>query len=185
MKSIRCSFCNKDCDFFEYNKESIKRHLMKNDLRIFDLIIYFEYLSPNTSSNLSDTIDEKLSEKVINEMLSCAFKNNNNYAFVTSRITEELLSKYFLNGEKIHSSCERFVCNVSSRDNKNKLTALLRHIRNSIAHGRYYITKRGSYYKFLFEDVNDKNITFMMCINHSTLRKWKNILISNINNNTK
>ena len=158
---------------------------MKNDLRIFDLIIYFEYLSPNTSSNLSDKIDEKLSEKVINEMLYCAFKKNNNYAFVTTSITEELLSKYSLNGENIHSSCKRFVCNVSSKDNKNKLTALLRHIRNSIAHGRYYIIKSGSYYKFLFEDANDKNITFRMCINHSTLRKWKNILISNINNNPK
>ena len=151
MKSIRCSFCNKRCDVFECNKESIKRHLMKNDLRIFDLIIYFEYLSPNTSSNLSDKIDEKLSEKIINEMLSCAFKNYNNYAFVTTSITEKLLSKYFLNGDKIHSSCERFVCNVSPKYNKNKLTALLRHIRNSIAHGRYYIIKSRSYYKFLFD----------------------------------
>ena len=185
MKNIRCSFCDKPCDVFELSKESVKNHLINNDSKFFDLIIYFEYLTPNTSSILSETIDDKLSENILNEILSCGFKQNNNYEFVNTSITEELLSTYSLNGDDIYSSCKRFVCNVSSYDKKNKLSALLRHIRNSIAHGRYYILKSGSYYKFLFEDKYNKKTTFRMCINHSTLRKWKNILIDNMKDNQK
>lgn len=186
MKEIKCTFCKKKCDAFDRSKESIKKHLLNNDSSIFDLIVFFEYLSPNTSSNLSNKIDETLSEKVLAEMLNCAFQKDNNYIFVSTSITDEVLSKYSLNNQYMYSSCKRFVCNVCPKDNNVKLTALLRHIRNSIAHGRYCIIKSGSYYKFLFEDVGkNQNITFRMVINHSTLRKWKNILIDNMNNNKK
>lgn len=185
MRRRNCSFCKKPCDIFDHSKESVKKHLINNDSKIFDLLIYFEYLAPNTSSFLSKKIGDKLSENILNEMLSCGFKQNNNYEFVNTSITEELLSTYSLNGDNIHFSCKRFVCYVKPKYEKNKLSALLRHIRNSIAHGRYYILKSGSYYKFLFEDRKDNNITFRMCINHSILRKWKNILIDNMNNNQK
>lgn len=180
-----CSSCKNKCDAFDSSKESIKKHLMVKDSRIFDLIIFFEYFSPNTSSNLSDRLDGKMSDKVLGKMLNCAFKKDKNYTFTSTGITKETLSEYSLNGEDIYSSCKRLVCNVAPKDNSNKLTALLRHIRNSIAHGRYFVLKSGSYYKFLFEDGNDKNITFRMCINHSTLRKWKEILISSINGDLK
>lgn len=51
------------------------------------------------------------------------------------------------------------------------------HIRNSIAHGRVYIIKNKRYYKFLFEDFHPQiGISARIIVNHSILKKWKNII---------
>lgn len=174
-----CLTCKKNCVKFDRSKKVIKAQLPSYESKIYNLIIFFEYLTPNTSSALSYLIDLDKSEEILEEMLKSGFSKDKSYYFTSGKLTDILLQDHSLNGDFIHSTCKRFVCNISPKDSKNKLTALLRHIRNSIAHARYSIIKGGSYFKFLFEDQTEKgNITFRMVINHSTLKKWKEILKS-------
>ncbi len=178
MKKTQCDKCKKNCENFETGKDSVKSILEKNDSKIYDLIIFFEYLSPNTSSYLSSKLDLETSEQVLNEMFKKGFEFGKNYCFFVKSISDDDLKKYGLYDGNFKSYCKRFVCSVAPGDKKNNLTALMRHIRNSIAHGRYSIIKGHNYYRFFFEDKNAKeNVTFRMVINHANLRKWKSILI--------
>ncbi len=175
----KCSNCKKRCEKFDNSKSAIRTYLLSNDSAVHDLIIFYEYLSPNTSSDLSFPIDLETSTRLLEEMLKIGFRKDKTFSFVSGKITDDDLGKFSLNGTDINSSCKRFVCRVCSSDRKNALTALLRHVRNSIAHARYSIIRGGNYYKFLFEDRDgEKDITFKMVINHSTLKKWKEILMS-------
>ncbi len=180
----KCDRREKQCEVFDKSKEAIRKQLASsNDTSLYELIIFFEYFSPNTSSNLSYVIDAAKSEAILSEMLKKGFALNKNYVFTTDSLDETLLEKYSLNGALIESSCKRFVCNVCPKDKKNNLTSLMRHIRNSIAHGRYAIIRGGNYYKLFFEDVNRNNgVTFRMVTNHSTLKKWKEMFISDETN---
>ena len=177
MKNIQCNFCKKKCFAFDKSHELVRQHLILNDSSIHNLIIFYEYLSPNTSSVLSKTLRLEESKLLLERMLKNGFEGDKNYIFTNDPLSQDLLKKMSLDGDLTKSSCKRFISNVCPRDKKNQLTSLMRHIRNSIAHGRYFIIKGGNYYKFLFEDTNEKdNVTFKMVINHSTLKKWKDIL---------
>lgn len=179
MKNIQCDFCKKECCVFDKSHELVRQHLILNDSSIHNLIIFYEYLSPNTSSNLSKTLSLEESDLLLEKMLKKDFEVDKNYIFTANPLSQDLLKKMSLDGDLTKSSCKRFISNVCPKDKKNNLTSLMRHIRNSIAHGRYFIIKGGNYYKFLFEDVNEKdNVTFRMVINHSTLKKWKDILMN-------
>ena len=56
------------------------------------------------------------------------------------------------------------------------LDCILRHIRNSIAHGRVYYRKDRNRIHFVFEDCNKKNLTARIVCIKSDLEFWKKVL---------
>ncbi len=142
-----CNNCKHKCDKFYIDKSNTKDVLISHDNVLSDLLVFFEYLAPNTSSALSPSVKSEKCNLILSEMLK-NMKNGKDYIFCES--AEDFLSEYNLDDMNAFSKCKRFVCSV--KRNQNKLTSLLRHIRNSIAHGRFYIIKTGNYYKILLED---------------------------------
>ena len=72
-------------------------------------------------------------------------------------------------------------------NNESELTALLRHIRNSLAHGYVYIwnkRQKGSYILFVDYEKKQKNkpqkITAKILVSMSILERWKAILENEI-----
>ena len=117
-------------------------------------------------------------EKVLKQML----KGNEDFHFCRQNSnTEEELSAVALNGVRVCICCKRFMCKrttqYAKRDttrNETDLECLLRHLRNSIAHGHVYVNQGGTYNSILFEDENKKhNITARIMCCQADLRKWR------------
>lgn len=175
MNCSKCININK-CHEFSLSKEHLIEGISRYRPTIYDLLVFFLYLSPNTSSNLSMTLCEEKSEETLEIMLK-EFKRKNSFQFTSNSLKTDLLREYSLSDDLLHSKCKRFICNVASKDGQNRLSSLMRHLRNSIAHGHFSIIQGGTYYRLFFEDKSKKGkITFRMVINHSTLKEWKIIL---------
>ena len=171
---MNCVNCKIKCDIFSRKKQDTINMLLNIEKNISDLLFFFQYLSPNISSNLSLKINKKQSEKILALMLS-NWKEKE-YKFIDN-LEEDTIG--ILNLENIYSKCKRIVC-VKNKTESN-FTCLMRHIRNSIAHGRIYIIKNNTYYKLLFEDFDrNSEISARIIINHAILKKWKNIIIEEI-----
>ena len=58
------------CALFSKDKKDTINMLLNSEKNISDLLFFFQYLSPNTSSNLSLKINKKQSDKILSLMLS-------------------------------------------------------------------------------------------------------------------
>ena len=152
------------------------------DLR--KLFSYFQYRAPNIDSAHSPLLSVDYHTYVLDSMIktlkntdSCVFKAHNSN-------TESCLREVALWGNQLCDRCKRFMCkrmtNKAKRDNTRKETdfeCLLRHLRNSIAHGHVYIFHAGNHITVCFEDVNkDHNTTARILCTQADLKKWKSIL---------
>ncbi|HIT70346.1 MAG TPA: hypothetical protein IAD08_00310 [Candidatus Scatovivens faecipullorum] len=147
--------------------------------KISSLLAYFLHEAPNIESIHSPIIHKSIHDEIIYKMFENRKFIEKKFCAFNCKIEEEL-KKYKLDGEEICLGCERFLCKYEKPRNNIKetdLECLLRHIRNSIAHGRVYYKHCGNRIQIMFEDRNQKNkvTARIVCIN-ADLKHWKYIL---------
>ncbi len=142
---------------------------------------YFEHRAPNIDSNHSPLLEYVSHEKVLHEMIG----TKGEYVFLPhNKDIQALLTDYSLSGNELCNRCKRFVCKRMPQKAKREptraetdLECLLRHLRNSLAHGHVYISHGGNYISVCFEDMNEKkHTTARILVNQAQLKKWKNTL---------
>ena len=141
---------------------------------------YYQYKAPNTSSYQCDNLDSLYHDEVYHEMTK-SWKPDNYIIIPFNKSFNEYSSKLALAGDEVCSYCKRFLCKRAKTKNNNKesdFNCVMRHIRNSIAHGRVFVINGGNSIKVLFEDYDTRNKTISARIvcNQSDLRKWKELI---------
>lgn len=83
-----------------------------------------------------------------------------------------------LGESKLDFEKPRFVCDYYPKE--AKLNALLRHIRNSFAHGSLYVWKKGkgNFILLIDYDKKGKKPTAKIIVSDKILEKWMNVLQS-------
>lgn len=181
--------CKKAVTRFIISKENA---IVPTECEIGDLkqlLSYFQFRAPNIDAVQSPMLEPSYHKdtlyKITNGRDDFRFCNQNSE-------TEDELSKLALNGKQLCSWCKRFLCkrmtHKAKRDpsrTETDLECLLRHLRNSIAHGHVFAIPGGNYIRVLLEDVNDKGKTTarIICC-QSDLRKWETILENAVKENT-
>ena len=150
----------------------------KSGVRNFNSILsYFMYYAPYIDSAHCKHI---LSEKDAKEAYDKIMKKSDigKYTKIIKRVRQDSYKKFDLEGDKICLECNRMIFDKYS--NEIELQALLRHIRNSLAHGFVYIyrnKKKKSVHIFLQDyDSNKKKITAKIVVDFSLLNDWKAII---------
>ena len=153
------------------------------DRKLQRLFTYFLYCAPSIDSIHKSILSVDKHEKVLDRIKKTHNTKSGEYLFCAHNTTiEDELTKQALNGDEICGKCKRFICKrtTTTRENNRKetdLECLLRHLRNSIAHGRVYVRNRGNYISICFEDRNKEGkITARIMCCRADLEKWRNIL---------
>ena len=172
--------CKKTVEHFIISKDNAinPQECDIGDLR--KLFGYFQYKSPNTSSYQCESLDKQYHEKLFTEMMK-SWKNDS-YRIIPSNATFDKESpKVALSGSSVCSYCKRFLLKRNKTKNGNRETdfmCLIRHLRNSLAHGRVFVIHGGNSIKIMFEDYDTRNkvITARIICNQSDLRKWRSLI---------
>lgn len=174
--------CDKTISYFDIAPENAIApfECEIGDLR--QLFSYFQHRAPNVDSLKSPYLLPETHQSVLDEML----KGNELFVFCSQNAkTEDELAKVAFGGSQVCIRCKRFLCKrMTSRNAKRDetrketdLECLLRHMRNSIAHGHVFVYHSGNYISVLLEDQNDKgNTTARIVCCQADLKKWRNIL---------
>lgn len=158
--------------------------------KLRSLFAYFQYRAPNIDSLHSPLLSVAFHDEVLDKIRKTHNRKNGEYLFCAHNAdTEKEFSTQKLWGEEICNKCKRFMCkrmpNKAKRDETRKetdLECLLRHMRNSIAHGHVFVAHGGNFITVCFEDVNEKkNITARIVCYQADLIKWRKILEDAIN----
>ena len=141
---------------------------------------YFLHRAPNISSAHAS----KVSFDLQNELFEKMFEGRN---FVTKDFCsfnckiEKKLSNAGMNSNNICLNCSRLVCKKKKPEKGNtesEFNCLLRHLRNSIAHGHFYYLHAGNRIFLVFDDfVNAKQTARIVCL-RADLEHWYRILTS-------
>lgn len=148
---------------------------------INSLLAFFQYESPNESSIHSSVLETSEHDVVIDKIIECTPFSAAEFVKKQKSVISKL-KDLALYGDSIYFQYPRFVCYQRPRHNGNevesRLLCFLKHIRNSIAHGRLYISKDPQNPYFLFEDVKDGEISARIFCRKNDLEKWKTIIES-------
>ena len=139
------------------------------------LMNYFLYKVPSIESLHSKEIDFNDHQAFMHFIKDVGFKT---ITFI-DKYNDNIYKKYHLYGDKICIKCPRIVMNRLTEDNKleSYLESLLRHLRNSIAHGGFYYLHDNKRNYMLFEDRNTNNITSRIVVNKQILKRLKSTII--------
>ena len=173
--------CLKDC--ITYKEENLGKNIIIpfeiDNKEIQKLFSYFLYSAPEIESVHSNHIS-----KGNNTLLFEALFSGRHYTYrkicSSNTVIDNELKKVHLEGDKICVKCKRFVIK-RKKTNKGEqpeadLVCFLRHIRNSIAHGRvYYLNEKGRIH-IVFEDRNEKNVSARIVCVKADLEHWKKVL---------
>lgn len=142
---------------------------------------YFMYNAPNIDCIHSQGIIEgENAETVFNRMIDSAGMENK-YKMLERIQEEHSWSEYKLEGDLLCMKCSRMTCNRYR--NESNLTALLRHIRNALAHGLIYVKLYGKEKtaSIMLEDEDRKGKkTARIVVSFKQLETWKAILENEI-----
>ncbi len=144
------------------------------------LFACFLYNAPNIESAHSRIISNDQHSAIFDRMMEGRHFKYQKVCSANSIIEKEL-TKGFLNGDSICLKCKRFICKRKQTSKgkmpESDLECFLRHIRNSIAHGRVYYLHGGNKIHIVFEDVNNsgKLSARIVCIK-ADLEHWKKVL---------
>lgn len=166
--------CNKTVQSFVVTKETAINPQTCDIGELRKLFGYFQYKAPNTSSFQSDKLDEEYHEELYEEMTK-SWKKECRKIIASNATYDELSPKYALSGDSLCSYCKRFLCKRLRTQEGHKetdLDCLLRHIRNSLAHGRVFVIHGGNSIKVLLEDYDKRygTITGRIICNQSDLK---------------
>ena len=145
------------------------------DEEIKELISYFLYRAPNIESYHSSSIRDKEAHREIfremtNNIPQLIFRDWN-YSI------KKDLQRLRLADDSICLYCMRAIYKKKKDSNETELECFLRHIRNSIAHGRVVYLHENNKHHIMFSDVRDGgNISAQIICNKTSLKRWKSIL---------
>ena len=128
------------------------------------VVTYFLYYAPNIESKFSvGKIEGEAAVNCLNKLIQKSSSWN----------------EFALCGDSLCLDCSRMTYTKS--ENESELTALLRHIRNSLAHGLLYFQKKKKRNCLLLEDYSRKRkLTARIVISFMQLEEWKAILENQI-----
>lgn len=137
---------------------------------------YFMYYAPFIDSAHSPVfaIDEEKAECILDEMLKKAGMRDK--ARFLKRIQPASWKKDGLDGLELDFEESRLLCDKYIKE--SELHSLLRHIRNSLAHGYVYVwkKKKGNYVFLIDYDSGRKKPTAKIIVSMSILEQWKDVL---------
>ena len=139
------------------------------------------YFAPNAESIHSRKIHRKKHEEIFEQMMKNRYFKYQKFCSSNTPIEKEL-EKAFMKGTEYCIKCKRYVCKKKTPKKKElpetELDCFLRHIRNSIAHGRVYYKNDGNRVRFVFEDLtpSSNNISARIVCIKADLEYWKSIL---------
>ena len=144
------------------------------------LFSYFLYSAPDIESIHSRTIPQEKHAEIFERMIKGRHFQYQKLCWFNAVIEKELSNGY-LNGNDICLKCKRFVCKkkktAKGNPTETDLDCFLRHIRNSIAHGRVYLCHGGNRIHIIFEDENSsKNLSARIVCIKADLEYWKSVL---------
>lgn len=152
----------------------------ETDIRdFFNIAKYFMYYGPNINSIQSiKRIKGRQATKVFKQMISSV--NMKEHYKVLQNNSDAIWEMYDLSGEILDFETSRMIFYKNS--NETYLNALLRHIRNSLAHGNLYVwkKKKGNFIFMVDYDDKKKRITAKIMISETILNQWKAILESEV-----
>ena len=144
-----------------------------------EILKFYMYYAPNIDSCQSNgRIEEDNAKNVLQEMLIRA--NIRNKTRFLKRIQKCSWAKSDFDSDEIDFENSRILCDKYS--NEEELSALLRHIRNALAHGYIYVWKKtsGKFILLVDFDSNKKRCTARILVSMSILENWKAILENQI-----
>lgn len=163
-----------------HRKDNIKHYLTtpeNSGIKGFSkLADYFQYRAPMIDSihSADCVLSETRQDEILSKMLSEAnLKTQSKFLYRFQKNSLKLMS---LEGEDICFKCVRLIC--SKKTDETDLASLLRHIRNSLAHGRIYVKKTKNQTYILLEDFDTRKerISARMLITKAILERWKRAL---------
>lgn len=153
---------------------------LKTGIRNFTTVLnFYLYYAPNINSCQSmGRIEGKNAENVFKEMIVRTHIRRKTR--ILKRIQPLSWRKSNFEANEIDFEDSRILCD--KYNNESELTALLRHIRNALAHGYIYIWKKtkGKYIFLVDYDRNKNKVTAKILVSMSILETWKGILENQI-----
>jgi len=140
---------------------------------------YFLYYAPCIDSAQSQgMLDEKQSEEILDQMLDSTQLTSKTR--ILKRIQKNSWQKSSLDGYYLDFEDPRMLLDQYSKE--TELHALLRHIRNALAHGYLYVwrKKKNDYILLVDYDTGKKKVTAKIVVTTQILEKWKAILENTI-----
>lgn len=150
-EQFNCNGCRKSS---KKSLESILTVPFSN--KTLEFFSYFMYSAPDIESIHSTIIKKELHTEIFSRMMDDRHFKYKAFCASNARIENEL-KKASLDGDDICLKCKRFICKRKQTENhivESDLDCFLRHIRNSIAHGRTYCVCKTNNIHLVFEDVN-------------------------------
>ncbi len=133
---------------------------------------YFQYRAPGVSSPHACRIHDDSKEMVYKDFITK--RKIISVKFCTEiKELNSYFEKYYLLGNEVCYKCKRFVCKKNKKE--SDFDCLIRHLRNSIAHGRVsLLQQRGSF--LYFEDRDKAGITAKIILNLEDLVYLRKII---------
>lgn len=176
--SVRCDI--KDCiSFKKMNIQECKivpYEIINPTLN--QLFSYFQFRAPGVSSPHSRIITNESKQSVFQDFISS--RNIVVSIFSTNEVDfTQSLERYVLDSDDVCYKCKRLICKKKkSKDTESDFDCLIRHLRNSIAHGRVSFSQlRGSF--IYFEDRDQAGITAKIILNREDLKYLRKIINNN------
>ena len=149
-------------------------------LEVKKLFSYFLHIAPNIESAHSKNIPIEMHAEIFERMMETRHFKHKKFCRANAVIEKEF-NKCNLNGSNICLKCKRFVCkkkqSCKNKPEETDLNCFLRHIRNSIAHGRVYCCHAGNRIHIVFEDENiTGNLSARIVCIKADLEHWKRVL---------
>ena len=175
MSLIKCSHTKKQ--YIIYRKTPLNTKVRG----FVSIAKYYMYYAPNIDCKHSvGRLEGESGEIALTEMLNGA-RMRKQYKFF-QRLRTNWWDEYCLEGESFCVRCPRLVCKQNAHE--SELTSLLRHIRNSFAHGLIYVWRengKGTAFIVLEDyEKNGKTLSARMVLTDKILNDWKAILDSHI-----
>ena len=140
---------------------------------------YFLYYAPNISSAQSiGKVEEEKAESLFRSLLNETELKNK--CKVLKKIQPSSWHSFEFDVDELDFENSRMIFDKYSTE--TDFQALLRHLRNSIAHGYLYVWKKktGNFVFFIDFDSNKKKITAKIMVSMSILEKWKALIENQI-----
>ena len=183
---LKClhKLCKKRSTPFVIKKDNAINPMLVDIGRLRQLFGFFQYEAPNTSSYICSHLSNEYHDRVLMEIQHTIKTGAIIFAPPNSTSADEL-KKVSLLGDSVCSYCKRLFCKRAHANNgirESDLSCLLRHIRNSLAHGRVFVIHGGNQIYILFEDCvpqnkgNNNRISARILCTQADLKKWKSFI---------
>lgn len=139
------------------------------------LYCFFQLQAPSIDSFQSISNNPESYSRTLTKMLKKWNEENACFINPQARINKRLKNLDMLHTESIKCKGMRFVVRRKN-PKENNLACLLRHMRNSIAHGRVFTKEVGGVEYILFDDTVGDTCTARIICTEKELIRWKDLI---------